>query len=404
MRRRTLAALVIAVSAASRLPAQEPSPRVYLLRAENLAATRIRLRAGDSSLAPAYARLLADARQALVAAPMSVTQKKRIASSGDKHDYVSFGPYWWPDPTRPDGVPFIRRDGQVNPASRDDSDSPRFARTSDAASTLALAYYFTGDERFARHAALLLRTWFLDSAMRMNPNLRFGQAIPGITEGRGIGLIDTRELASIADAVGLIQGSANWTADDQRGMAAWYRAFLEWLKTSEEGQEEAVQKNNHGTWVDAQTAAIALFVGDTALARQVIAERARHRVDVQIRADGRQPAELARTRSLSYSEFNLDAFTRLAELARWVGVDLWHYASPNGGSIRGALAYLAPYADSTKAWPGQQITPVSSKALLTPYRRADAALRDATLRAALLRIPAPIRTTDRSRLLYPNAP
>ena len=386
--------------------AQAPAevPRVFLMHGETLVRVRERLRAGDRALVPAYAKLIDDARHALTVSPQSVMDKKRVPASGDKHDYMSFGPYWWPDSTKPDGLPFIRRDGQVNPGSRDDSDSPRFARMSDAVSTLALAYYFSGDESYARHATQLLRTWFLDSTTRMNPNLRFGQAIPGITDGRGIGLIDTRELASIADAVGLLQGSTSWRGDDQRGMLAWYGNFLGWLKTSRQGQDEAAEKNNHGSWVDVQSAAVALFVGDTTFAHQVVAERGRRRVDTQILPDGRQPLELARTRSHSYSQFNADALTRLAELGRWVGVDLWHYTSPGGGSIRGALAYLAPYADSTRAWPGQQITAVNAQAVLVPYRRADAVLHDATLRDAIAHVSPAVRASDRSRLLYPDAP
>ena len=380
------------------------APRTLLARGEVLARVRERVRAGDSALAPAYAKLLDDARRALAVAPASVMDKQRMPASGDRHDYMSFGPYWWPDSTKPDGLPFIRRDGQVNPGSRQDSDSPRMGRMSDASTTLALAYYLSGDERYAEHAARLLRTWFLDSATRMNPNLRFGQAIPGITDGRGIGLIDTRELASLIDAMALLHGSPSWRADDEQGMLRWYGDFLRWLKTSPQGLDEAKEKNNHGTWVDVQTAAIALFVGDTAFARQVVAERGRRRIDTQITSDGREPFELARTRSLSYSQFNADALTRLAELGRWVGVDLWHYTSPTGGSIRGALAYLAPYADSTRKWPVRQITPVSSSALLGTYRRADAALRDPALRTAIAQMPAANRATDRSRLLYPDAP
>jgi hypothetical protein len=238
----------------------------------------------------------------------------------------------------------------------------------------------------------------------MNPNLRFGQAIPGVSEGRGIGLIDTRELTSVVDAVGMLRGSSSWTDTDQRGMTDWARAFLQWMKTSKQGQEEVLEKNNHGTWVDLQTASLALFVGDTAFAHDVIAKRTVPRVDSQITADGSQPAELARTSSRTYSEFNMDAFTRVAELARWVGVDLWHYTSPTGGSIRTALEYLAPYADSTRVWPGQQIAPDTPLSLMRPYRRADEALQAPVLRAALHKISAGAREYDRSRILYPNAP
>jgi hypothetical protein len=400
-----MAALVLAVGSVRppAVGAQAPLPRVFMLRAENLAAARLRLWRRDTSYANAYLTLLNDAKEALALAPLSVTQKRRTATSGDRHDYMSMAPYWWPDSSRPDGLPYVRRDGRVNPESRDDSDSPRFARLADAVQTLALAYYLSADESYARHAAVLLRTWFLDSATRMNPNLRFGQAIPGVSEGRGFGLIDTRELSGVVDAVGMLEPSASWTPADQRAMADWARAFLHWLRTSTQAQEEVAAKNNHGTWLDVQTASLALFVGDTALAREV-ARRTVTRVDAQIVADGSQPEELARTRSRTYSEFNADAFTRAAELARWVGVDLWQHKSPAGGSIRAALQYLAPYADSTKVWPGQQISPDTPLSLMRPYRRADGPLGDAVLRAGLEKISPGARAFDRSHLQYPDAP
>src|SRR5439155_1026760 len=83
----------------------------------------------------------------------------------------------------------------------------------------------------------------------------------------------------------------------------------------------------------------------------------------QVTADGRQPYELARTRSLAYSVMNLEGLCRLAELARHVGVDLWSYRSARGGSIRKALDYLAPYVDPRRKWPGRQITPTEAGVL-----------------------------------------
>jgi hypothetical protein len=384
---------------------QSSLPRVFLARGELLRESRARVQAKDTALAAAYAHLLDDARLAMTAGPWSVVDKKRLAPSGDAHDYMSFGPYWWPDSTKPNGLPYVRRDGVVNPGSRgDESNSPSFARMSSAATTLALAYYFSGEERYASRATLVLRRWFLDSATGMNPNLRYGQAIPGLTDGRGIGLIDTRELSSVVDAIGLLHGSASWTSDDDRGMQAWASAFLHWMQTSPQGLDEANAANNHGTWYDVQLVSLACFVGDTATAAKTLRERSIGRIDTQILADGRQPAELARTQSLHYSEFNVEAFTRLAELARHAGVDLWGHTSPGGGSIAAALRQLAPYTDTTRAWPGQQLTPSAPADLLAPLRRAERALKDSSLHAALLRIPVADRASHRSRLLHPNVP
>ena len=379
------------------------TPVVFTARGDALVRTRARLQAHDTALAAAYAALLDDARKALAVPPQSVVQKHRVPESGDKHDYMSFAPYSWPDSTKPGGLPYINRDGQVNPESRQDSDRQPFGRMSDAVETLSLAYFLSDDEAYARHAALLLRTWFLDSATRMNPNLKYGQAIPGVTVGRGIGLIDTRSLAQVVDAVGLLRKSPTWTRADDAGMRAWANDFLTWMRTSPLGHDEENTKNNHGTWFDVQSASLALFAGDTAAARAAVSE-ARDRMARQILPDGRQPEELRRTRSLSYSVFNADAYTRLAELARFVGVDLWHYRSPSGGAIRDALLYLAPYAGAGTKWPGQQITPVEPREFLGSLRRADAALADPTLRAAIAKVSPSIRATDRSRLLYPDSP
>jgi hypothetical protein len=334
-----------------------------------------------------------------------VTDKKALAPSGDRHDYLSFGPYWWPDTTKPNGLPYIRRDGQVNPGSRGaESNSPSFQRMAATVSTLALAYYFSGDEAYAQRAALLLRTWFIDPDTRMNPNLRYGQAIPGVTDGRGIGLIDTRELSSIADAVGLLRGSTGWTAADDRAMHEWARAFLQWMRTSPQGKEESKATNNHGSWYDVQLVALAYFVGDSALAEETLRTSTMHRIEAQILPDGQQPRELERTRSLSYSEFNIEALTRLAELARYAKLDLWHHAPAAGGGIRAALRFLAPYADTTRTWTGEQITRPDPLELLAPLRRAERALNDPILHAALEQIPLAARASHRTRLLYPSAP
>src|ERR1044072_5271844 len=60
-------------------------------------------------------KLERDARKALVSGPFSITSKATTPPSGDKHDYMSQAPYFWPDPQRPNGLPYIRRDGDRNP-------------------------------------------------------------------------------------------------------------------------------------------------------------------------------------------------------------------------------------------------------------------------------------------------
>ena len=88
---------------------------------------------------------------------LSVMNKGVAPPSGDKHDYMSQAPYWWPDPSKPGGRPYIRRDGERNPEINRISDHASLGRIISAVSTLGLAYYFTADDKYAAHAARLTR-------------------------------------------------------------------------------------------------------------------------------------------------------------------------------------------------------------------------------------------------------
>lgn len=357
-----------------------------LLDAERLADVRTRLkRGGDETLAAALAALEKDAAKALAMKPVSVMDKTIAPPSGDKHDYMSQAPYWWPDPSKPDGRPYIRKDGERNPEIDRLSDHDNFGDLAGAVLTLGLAFHLTGREEYAAQAATLTRVWFLDPATRMNPHLKFGQGIPGITEGRGIGIIETRGLPQLLDGIALIAGSPAWTAKDQQGLAEWMRAYLTWLTDSTHGQEEAKNGNNHETWYDVQVASLALFTGQPEIARRTL-ERSRDRIGTQFEPDGRQPRELERTRAWDYSIFNLAAFFDLARLGSLVGVDLWGYKTADGRGLRQAFDFLVPVAAGDRKWTYEQITSFSPKPLVPLLRRAAVAWKEPKYAALAKRI------------------
>ena len=72
-----------------------------------LAGKKNSLSSKDPSLMPAYDQLLMDADKLLSYQPVSVMDKTGLPPSGDKHDYMSIAPYFWPDPSKPDGLPYI---------------------------------------------------------------------------------------------------------------------------------------------------------------------------------------------------------------------------------------------------------------------------------------------------------
>ncbi|TDO23265.1 alginate lyase family protein [Pedobacter duraquae] len=289
--------------------------------------------------------------------PYSVTfQKTKMAPTNDPHDYVSQAPYWWADPSKPDGKPYIRKDGKRNPEIYLLHDRSQLGDMSSTVKKLALAYYYSNNEKYALRAETLLRVWFVNPETRMNPNLNFGQYVPGVNEGRGIGIIETVGLINIPDAIALLQGS-KIDPTVVNDVKKWFASYTDWLLNSENGKSEQSQTNNHGTNYDLQVADFALFTGNTNLAKHIINDITIPRINVQFTPEGAQPLELARTKSWDYTNMNLDAWAKIAMLSKRLGVDLWNKEGLQGKGIKGAVKWLIPYASGEKAWTTEQIGP-----------------------------------------------
>lgn len=328
-------------------------PQLLVLDGKALDRNRVAAKT-DERLAKALRDLRTQADRLVAKARVySVMDKKQVPPSGDKHDYMSQGPYWWPDPAKADGLPYIRRDGERNPELNNISDVAAMDDMVGDAETLAVAYHFTSDEKYAKHAAALIRTWFIDPKTRQNPSLKFAQGIPGISVGRGIGLIETRDMYRVIDASTLIKKSSTWTGADRDALKQWFADFLKWMTTSAIGLDEADEKNNHGTHYNVQVLSLAIFTGQKDLAKSQI-EVAKTRIKSQIEPDGRQPHELARTLSWDYTNMNLYGFFTLARLAEHVGVDLWNFEN-DGRGIKKAVFWVLPYVREDKKWTYQQI-------------------------------------------------
>jgi hypothetical protein len=311
------------------------------------------LRRGEPQFVQALSEFLLEAERVLVIPPVSVMDKPVTPPSGDKHDYMSQAPFWWPDPSKKNGLPYLRRDGQRNPEVDKITDHANLFQVASAVRTLGLAYYFTGREDYAQHTAAFVRAWFLDPATRMNPNLNFAQGIPGRFKGRPEGIIESRRFGPILDGLALLQGSPAWTAADDQGLKDWMRAYLQWLLNSPNGLEEAVSGNNQETWYDLQVVRLALYTNQPEVARGIFAKLPTA-IDHQVEPDGKQPQELAREDAWHYSIFNLVPLLELAYIGKGMGIDLWNYQAADGSSLRAAVEFLIPFATGEKPFPFQK--------------------------------------------------
>ena len=325
-----------------------------ILDAQELIEIKREIQSGNRNYITALRYLEQKADQALACGPFSVMDKPFIPPSGDKHDYMSVGPYWWPDPEQPDGLPYIRRDGEVNP-ERNQYDRIPLKTLDTCITTLGLAYFYTGNETYANHASELIKTWFLNDSTKMNPHLEFGQAIPGRTDGRGTGIIDTRAFFRVVDVIWMIEKSRHWSESDSEGMKTWFARFLDWMLKSKNGIDERNSKNNHGTWYDVIAASLAVYTDQEDLARDILNRVPGDRINLQIEPDGSQPLELTRTRAFHYSAMNLQGLFHAALIAEKLGIDLWNYNSQDGRSLRNALDFLLPFATGEKQWPHAQL-------------------------------------------------
>ena len=295
-------------------------------------------------------RILKAADTALTVAPFTITKDIAKNSAGGSHDFFSNADYFWPDPTKPDGLPYISRDGASNPGI---FNQHRMALRNmrDAVAALGAAYQITGDDRYAAKASELLRVFFLDPGTRMNPHLNFAQGVLGVDTGRSYGIIDTLHLIEVPLAIEAMQKSPAFSPEVLAGVKQWFRDYTQWMLTRPNGLKEADAKNNHSVAFWLQVAAFARFTGNEA----ALAECRRRFKEVfvpnQMAADGSFPLELKRTKPYGYSLFQLDNMATLCQILSTKDDNLWTFELPDGRGIRKAVAYLYPFLADKSKWP-----------------------------------------------------
>lgn len=326
---------------------------------------RLAWKAGDPDMTRVVAELENRVSSTLDGPLYTVVSKTTLPPSGDPHDYWHPSPYWWPNPESPDGLPYIKIDGQRVPGTilwepgSEQYDRSALQSMIDETALTTWLGYFKGHRRLYERAGSLIRSWFLNPETRMNPHLRHSQVRRGHNndEGTRFGIIETSDFYYLLDAVRLLERSETLTPSESAAFREWFAAFRAWLWESNQGKGERGSLNNHGTWYDVQLGAIDAYLDDVPGLLETL-RRSHERVGQQFTPDGRQPEELLRTLTQHYCTYNLQGWLMVGMLAERVGQDLLNYRDPRGPSVGAAIQWLLDR--STSPWPYEQIEPFDS--------------------------------------------
>lgn len=331
------------------IQAQQLQTRIW--DAELLPQIKVQISNGNPVYTESWQKLQKEANSWLSKPNPTIVNKPMAPESGDKHDYLSLGKYWWPNPNTPDGTPYIRKDGKVNPEI-EKFDRNTLGEFVDGVVKLTLAYNYSDKKEYADKAVSMIKTWYLDPKTRQNPNMNFGQAVPGVTDnkGRPEGVIDASGFIHVTDAIEILHAKGQLTTEEMAGLKKWFSEFCNWLTTNPLGIKEGQAANNHSMAYDVQLTRYSLFTGDLTTARRVINEYTSKRLVPQIEADGKQPKELARVTSFHYSVANLGHMMDMCDMAKQLGV-LLYSTGQKKGSIDMAFQYLIPYIDNESKFP-----------------------------------------------------
>lgn len=298
------------------------------------------------------ARIVREADQAvktIARQPYTVVHKKSF--SGDVHNYESLAYYAWPNPQDPDGA-YIVRDGYPSPEYKK-YDAMKMFEMCDNMRYLGQAYQISHDSQYTKAAIRQLRVWFLDDSTKMNPNLRYGQIVPGYDNGKGHPgvLAEAYSLLDVLDCIALLQQNRLLGKKELQGLRAWFSKLNTWLCGSQSGLIMNNTKNNLSIMYDVLRYRIAMFTGNQKIKAEIRNAFAPKRLNPQFQADGRQPEELKRSKSMMYSIFNLSHLLEFCQMLRYDRRDYSQY-KPRASA---AVGFIKKYINNKEDYPYTEI-------------------------------------------------
>ena len=240
---------------------------------------------------------------------------------------------------------------------------------------LTSAFLLTKEVRYAEHAALHLRAWFIDPKTSMNPSLPYAQLLPGKAAPRPEGILETVQLVEVAQAASFFTRSEALSDDELATLNKWFADYLLWLGTDKTPLLTRDLKNHHGiSWL-LQAAAYARlapepnagarkaptpgpsiyetpvvpnqYINLAALRQQFKRTTLRANLD----ANGAFMHELTTPWPYRNSLFALDMLSGICDLLSTRFETLWDFELQDGPSMRVAIAHHFPFIAKRVSWP-----------------------------------------------------
>lgn len=308
-----------------------------------------RAEAGREPWASAYDNLISDAESALGGSLSSVTDDDgdhSLASENGRHDY--------------------RAAIEMSERARD----------------CALAYRFTGKERFAERAVEVIHHWCLNDGTYMTPTVDI--------EKNAVTIEQHITIPGFIYAAALVRGHSAW--DDYDGTCPWKgadagdaeAAFAQWVRDRHDtfvpSQPSYCEFNNKWAWRITDRAASAAYLQDV---KKMERAKCMWRAECLTCDDGKPrpwsdfvnnyknsrsysgssdpnenalfKQELSRSTAFIYTAFNLKALTMpLLVFERYDGTSLYGFNAPtdnkDGSSLWKAYNWFEDYVQDTSAW------------------------------------------------------
>ena len=287
--------------------------------------------------------------------PLITVTEKSNRFVKNTHNYASLSIYFWPDERNPHGK-YILKDGQINPEYKK-YDLDKLDRLRHKMRHLSIAYYLTEDIKYRNAYLNQLEAWFLNRNTYMYPNFDMAQVAPGYdnNKGRAAGLIEAYMFNEIIESIRLVNDVEPIAKKTMRNLRSWFEDFSEWLETSDKGISEFNSDTNHGIAYDVLLLNCKLF--STGYLDEDLCNSFRERrLMKQFDNDGKQPAELKRTRAFYYTVYNLTHIIDFCRLVESTGRSFYQENSDIiDAGFNWALQYIGnqnrfPYKEISSSW------------------------------------------------------